>query len=268
MSPRKRLPLKGNPQKRMKLLDHFRELRNRAIVAAVALLIASVLGWFLYDSVLGLLQKPLDDIAAADDKTAMLNFAGVVSPFDMKIKISIFIGIILSAPVWLYEIWAFIMPGLHRKEKLYTIGFLGTALPLFLAGGALAFFALPNAVRTMGGLVPQGTSYIVPAQDYLSFVTVVIIAFGAAFVLPVLMVGLNMLDLLSARTIRRSWRWLVVLVFVFAAIATPTPDAVSMFYLVIPMLFMFFLAWLICAIIDRGRKKRRIADGTWVEPID
>lgn len=250
----------------MPLMGHLKELRNRAIVAGIVFLVLAIVGWLVYDPVVGLLQRPLDQLAQQSGRTAQLNFATVASPFDIRIKVSVFIGVIGSAPVWLYELWAFIMPGLTKKERLYTLGFLLTALPLFVVGGAMAFFALPNAIRALGSFIPEGSSYIIPAQDYFSFTMIVILAFGIAFVLPVLMVGLNLLTILPAASIRRGWRWIVVLVFVFAAIATPSPDAISMFYLVVPLLFMFFLAWIICALHDKRRKSKMIADGTWVDP--
>lgn len=251
----------------MPLKGHLKELRNRAIVAGAVFLVFAVAGWLVYDPVMQILQQPLEQLAARDGRTAQLNFATVASPFDIRIKVSAFIGIVVSAPVWLYEVWAFIMPGLTKRERLYTLGFLLTSIPLFAVGGAMAFFALPNAIKALGSFIPRGSSYIIPASDYFSFVMVVILAFGVAFVLPVLMVGLNLLTILSAAAIRKSWRWIVVLVFVFAAIATPSPDAISMFYLVVPLLAMFFLAWLICLVHDRRRKKRMVADGTWVEPV-
>ena len=252
----------------MPLTGHLKELRNRLIIAAVAVVVGAAVGWFLYDPVLTLLQAPINDVAARQNRAAELNFAGIASPFDIRIKISLFIGLILAAPIWLFQIWRFIVPGLTRIERRYSLGFILSAVPLFLVGSACAFFALPNAVRALGELLPTGAAYIVPAQDYLSFVMIVILAFGIAFVLPVLLVGLNMLGIISAATFRRSWRWVIVLVAAFAAIATPSPDAISMFYLMIPLLVMFTIAWVICAVNDKRRKARAIADGTWVEPVE
>lgn len=249
-------------------MGHLRELRNRVIIIAIALVIGAAVGWFLYDPVLHLLKAPIDEVAHSQGRTAELNYAGIASPFDIQIKVSVFIGVFLTSPIWLYQVWAFIVPGLTKKEKRYSLGFLLSALPLFLAGACCAFFALPNAVKALGSMIPSGASYIVPAQDYLTFVMILIIVFGIAFVLPVLLVGLNMLGILSARSLRNSWRWIVVLIFAFAAVATPSPDAVSMFYLVVPMTVMFVLAWVLCALGDRRRKRRMIAEGTWVEPAD
>lgn len=262
----KRVRRVKNPDRTMPLMGHLKELRNRLLVALIAVVLAAIAGWFVYDPVIVILKSPLDDVAASQGRTAELNFAGIASPFDLKIKVSLFIGVLLAAPVWLYEVCAFVVPGLTRKERFYVFGFLGAALPLFFAGATVAFYALPRAVTTLGSLIPEGASYIVPAQDYLTFCMLLIVVFGIAFVLPVIMVGLNLIDVLSARFIRKSWRWVVVLVAVFAAVATPSPDAISMFYLMVPMLVMFFLAWLVCALNDRRRKRRMIAEGTWVEP--
>ncbi|WP_167953166.1 twin-arginine translocase subunit TatC [Brevibacterium marinum] len=252
----------------MPVVGHLVELRNRSFIAAIAIILGAVGGWFLYDPVLDILQEPIRNIRASGDRTAEINFAGVASPFDLKIKLAFFIGIFISCPIWLYELWAFIVPGLTKKEKLYSVGFLGAAIPLFLAGSTMAFFALPNAVKALTSFTPQGGTNIIPAQDYLSFVMVIIVVFGLAFVLPVLMVGLNMLGILSAVRIQKSWRVIVMIVFLFAAIATPTPDALSMFFLVIPMMTLFCVAWVICALNDGRRKKRLIAQGLWVDPDD
>jgi sec-independent protein translocase protein TatC len=250
----------------MPLSAHLIEFRNRMIICAVALVLAAIGGWFLYDPVLAILQLPVEEIAAQDGRIAELNYAGIASPFDMKIKVSLFIGLILSSPVWIQQLWAFIVPGLTKTEKRYTLGFVLVSIPLFLGGACLAFFALPNAVRALTAFTPEGASNIIPAQEYLSFVMIIIVVFGLAFVLPVIMVGLNMLGILSADRIRKSWRIVVLIVFVFAAIATPAPDAISMFFLVIPMLALFFAAWIVCLLGDRRRKRKLIREGLWVDP--
>lgn len=252
----------------MPLRDHLKELRNRLIIVGIALLIGSVVGWIVYDPVLTILQGPIDEVSREQGRVAELNFAGVVSPFDLKIRVALFIGVMVSSPVWLLQVWLFIVPGLTKREIKYAVGFLGTAIPLFLAGSALAFFGLPNAVTALTDFTPTGASNIIPANEYLSFVMLIIVVFGIAFVLPVLMVGLNFLGILSADRIMKSWRIIVLLAFVFAAIATPAPDALSMFFLVVPMLVLFFLSWLICLLNDRRRKKRMIADGTWEDPAE
>ncbi|WP_349827793.1 twin-arginine translocase subunit TatC [Brevibacterium litoralis] len=255
-----------NPERTMPLMGHLKELRNRMLVAGFGVLVGAVAGWFLYDPVLQLLQAPVKEISDQAGRVAEVNFASVASPFDMKIKISLFIGVLVSSPVWLFQAAAFILPGLTKKEKKYALSFVFASLPLFIGGSGLAWFAIPKAVEGLTSFTPEGSTNIIPAQDYLTFVMVVIVVFGLAFVLPVFMVGFNMLGILSAKRIQKSWRWLVVLIFVFAAMASPAPDVLSMFILVVPMTVLFSLAWLLCFLHDRRVKKKMIADGTWVEP--
>ncbi|WGW13621.1 twin-arginine translocase subunit TatC [Saxibacter everestensis] len=252
----------------MPLKGHLIELRNRLIIAAVAIVLGGVAGWFLYDVVFEILQRPVLEVGGREGRNAEVNFAGVASAFDMKIKMSLFIGIIITSPVWLYQVWAFVTPGLTKKERRFSLSFLAAAVPLFLGGASLAFFALPNAVKALTEFTPSGASNIIPAQDYLTFVMVIILVFGLAFVLPVIMVGLNLMGILTAKRILKSWRIIVLIVFTFAAVATPSPDALSMFFLVLPMLLLFMLAWGVCVLGDKRRKARAIADGTWVPDED
>ncbi|GAB3567032.1 twin-arginine translocase subunit TatC [Spelaeicoccus albus] len=250
----------------MPLKAHIIELRNRLIIAAIGVVLGAVAGWFLYDPVFYILQQPIQEVAAARGNTADVNFQSVGAAFDMKLKVSLFIGAIVSSPVWIYEIWAFVTPGLTKKERGYTLGFMGAAIPLFLLGSVASFFALPNAVKGLTSFTPKGASNIINAQDYLSFVMMIVLMFGIAFVIPVIVVALNMVGILSAKTLVKGWRIIIILTLLFSAIATPTPDAVSMFFLAVPMLVLFVIAWVICAANDRRRKRKAIAEGTWVDP--
>lgn len=252
----------------MPLKAHIVELRNRLIIAAIGVVLGGVAGWFLYDPVFTLLQQPIQEIAVSRGNSAEVNFQSVGAAFDMKLRVSLFIGAIVSSPVWIYEIGAFIMPGLTKKERGYTFAFMGAAIPLFLLGSVASFFALPNAVKGLTSFTPKGASNIINAQDYLSFVMMIVLMFGIAFVIPVVVVALNLLGLLSAKTLLKGWRIIIVVTLLFSAIATPAPDAVSMFYLAVPMLALFAVAWLICLWNDGRRKRKAIAEGTWVDPDD
>jgi sec-independent protein translocase protein TatC len=236
----------------MPLGDHLRELRGRLFKAALGVLAGSVVGWFLYDPVLEALIRPI--LAVSPD--ARPNFGTVTSPFDLKVKISIFLGVIVSSPVWIYQLWAFITPGLTRKERRTALAFMLSAVPMFLAGVGLAWMVLPNAVRFLTEFTPEGGANFVDAQLYLGFVTRIMLAFGAAFLLPIVLVGLNFAGLLSARSMLKAWRWVTVLCFTFAAIATPTPDVTSMLLLTVPMLALFAAAIGISWLRDRGRAAR------------
>ncbi len=245
----------------MPLRQHLLELRRRLFFAALGLVVGAVVGWFLYDPVLSLLQQPLRDVAQERDSVVALNFAGVATSFDMKIKVSLFLGVFVSSPWWLYQLWAFVTPGLTRKERHYAVGFLAAAVPLFLAGAALAFWALPNAVRLLTEFTPDDATNLIDAQTYLSFVMRLLLAFGLAFLLPVLMVALNFAGIGRAATWRRGWRWAVVVAFTFAAVMTPTPDALTMIAVALPICALYFVALGVCTLHDRRVDRRRVAQG-------
>lgn len=249
-------PRRGaNPGGRMPLREHLRELRKRVVRAAGGLILGAVGGWFLYDPVVNALAAPLYAVAADRGTTVSLNFQSVVAPFDLKIKVSIFIGVLVSSPVWTYQLWAFITPGLTRNERRYALGFVLSAVPLFGAGAYLAYLFLSNAVRFLIEFTPVNFENLINAQDYLSFVMRIILAFGLSFLVPLVLVGLNLTGLVSARAMISAWRWIVVIAFTFAAIATPTPDVLSMFLLALPLLALFGLAIAIAWLSDRRRRR-------------
>lgn len=240
----------------MPLLDHLRELRTRVLLAALGLLVGGVVGWFAYTPLFEALQRPVVDLAAARGTTVLINFAGVASSVDMQLKVGLFAGVILSSPWWIYQLWAFVTPGLTRRERRYTLGFVAAGVPLFLAGAAVAWWLLPKAVAVLTGFTPQGAANIIDAQTYLTFVMQMVLAFGVAFLLPVVMVGLTMSGVVRARTWLGGWRWAVLLSSVFAAVATPTGDVLSMMVLAVPMVVLYFVAVGIGSLTDRRRDRR------------
>ena len=240
----------------MPLREHLLELRRRVVRSALAILVGAAVGWFLYDPLLTELTEPIRRVALEKGRTAELNFPQVASSFDLKVKISIWLGIIVSGPVWIYQLWAFITPGLTRRERRYATAFVAAAFPLFVAGIALAWQFIPNAVRFLTSFTPEGGSNIIDAQYYLGFVMRLLLAFGIAFLLPVVLVGVNFVGLISGRSMLRSWRWVVVICMTFAAIATPTPEVTAMFMLALPMLVLFAVAIGISLLNDRRRGRR------------
>lgn len=245
----------------MPLREHLRELRRRIMLIALGLLVGGVLGWVLYDPVFALLQQPVLDVAESRSTTVALNFQGVATSFDMQVKVSLFLGVLVSSPWWIYQLWAFVTPGLTRRERTYALGFLAVAVPLFLGGAALAWWALPNAVRLLTEFTPDDATNLIDAQLYLSFVMRIVLAFGVAFLLPVLMVALNFAGVVRARTWMAGWRWAVLTAFVFAAVATPTPDAITMLAVAIPVSLLFFAALGVCLLHDRRLDRRLVAQG-------
>lgn len=240
----------------MPLREHLVELRKRVFLAAAGIAVGAIAGWFLYQPVFELLQEPLLNAAADRGGNVSVNFAGLASAFDMQLKVSLFLGALVSSPWWLYQLWAFITPGLTSRERRSAVGFLAAAVPLFLAGSALAAFVMPEAVRVLTDFTPEGASNFIDAQTYLSFVMRFVLAFGLAFVLPVIMVCINLVGLVPAKTWAKGWRWAVLLAFVFAAVMTPTPDAITMIVMALPICGLYFAALGVCVLHDRRVAKR------------
>ncbi|MFI2752019.1 twin-arginine translocase subunit TatC [Cellulomonas sp. P22] len=245
----------------MPLREHLRELRKRLFLVACGLTVGGVVGWILFNPVFSALQQPLLDAAAARGATASVNFGGLATAFDMRLKISLFLGAIITSPWWLYQLWAFVTPGLTRRERGYAIGFVGASVPLFLAGSYMAWSTMPTAVKVLTDFIPEDATNLIDAQTYLSFVMRFILAFGLAFVLPVIMVCLNFAGLVRASTMAKGWRWAVLLAFVFAAVMTPTPDMITMVVMALPICALYFIALGISLLHDRRVDRARVAAG-------
>jgi sec-independent protein translocase protein TatC len=241
----------------MSLGSHLVELRKRLFIAALGLIVGMVVGFILSDFVLQALTQPIADISAQQGREASLNFTDVSSAFDLRIQIAFTVGIVISAPVWLYQVFAFVMPGLKRNEKQYAIGFVCAAVPLFFAGTVAGWFVLPHMVVLLTGFAPEGTTALLTARAYYDFVLKLVLVIGVAFVLPVFLVILNFAGVLSAKAILKSWRIAILAITLFTAIATPAADVLSMFLLAIPMLVLYFGAAGIAHLHDRRVAKRR-----------
>lgn len=254
---------KNNPQATMALSEHFREFRSRLIKAGIATIICAVAGFFLYQPFMEAISAPVYAINIESGRTAALNYATATSPFDQLVRVSLYIGLVIASPVWIYQLWAFITPALYRKEKLYTLSFVFTAIPMFLLGTALAWWVLPTAVETLTMFSPDGATNFFTADVYVGFVVKFLLVFGLSFVLPVVLVGLNFIGLIRGKTILKSWRWVVVVVGLLAAIAAPGNDIMSMLYLMLPLLFFFFVAIGISMLNDKRRDRRnaKLAEG-------
>lgn len=240
----------------MALREHLREARNRLVKSVIAVVACTVLGFFIYEPVLQALAAPIREINEQEGRSAVLNFDTAASPFDILIQVSVFLGLIVSSPVWLYQLWAFITPGLKQKERRTALAFIAVAVPLFLAGVGLAWLILPSAVRALTAFTPDQFSNFIGVSVYFSFVLRLILAFGIAFILPVILVGLNMVGLVSGRQVLKAWRITVFVICLLAAMAAPGGDALSMIYLAVPLLLLFFLAIGLCLLNDRRRVRR------------
>lgn len=244
-----------NPNGEMPLREHLKELRDRLIKSVLAVVLGAVAGFALYKPVMEVLTRPMVE-ARERGVNAALAFDTVSSPFDVMLKVALFIGIVVSSPVWLYQAWAFVVPGLTKSEKKYAVGFLGTAIPLFLAGLYLAWLVHPQAVQFFIGFTFDGTAALPTASNFLTFSITLFLVFGVSMVLPVFLVGLNLLGVLPATTILKHWRIVVFLVALIAAMAAPGTDVISMFYLAGPLLLLFGISILVCWLNDRRRARR------------
>jgi sec-independent protein translocase protein TatC len=246
---------------RMPLLAHLIELRRRLLVAAIAVVAGAVIGWFLSADVLDALRAPLVEFARSTHRLATLNYDSISGAFDLRFRIALYLGFALSSPAWLSQIWAFVVPALTRRERRYAVGFLGTAIPLFLGGCAAGWLVVPHMVLLLTSFAPAGSASLVQASNYVDFVLKLVLAIGVAFVLPLFLVLLDLVGVLGARTILRGWRVAVLAVVGFTALVTPSADVVSMCLLALPMLGLYFAAAGVAALHDR-RVASRLAIAT------
>ncbi len=258
-----------DPEGRMPLADHLRELRNRLVKSLLAIGLVTGVSFAYYRRITDFLTHPLSKIIGcvvspnqsppAGQHCAILNINGLLGPFTIMLKVGLMVGVLLAAPVWLYQLWAFLAPGLHQKEKKYALSFVGAGVPLFFGGACLAYLILPTTARVLIDLTPNHVTNLVPLDGYLDLLARMVIVFGLSFELPLLLVMLNFSGILTGRRMLGWWRWMIMGITVFAAIATPSTDPLTMLALATPITALFFLAIGVAIINDR-RKARRSDD--------
>ena len=247
-----------NPQGRMPLIEHFAEFRKRLFKSALFISIFSIFGWFFYDHTLNLLAKPVCSLKGASSikNCGTLYINGVLGPIDLKFKISIIVGVIVASPFWLYQIWAFISPALHKKERRNSILFITAAIPFFMIGSYIGYRILPFAVKVLLGFTPSNIDNLIRFDDYLNFVSQLILVFGIAFELPVFLSALNFAGVLSGTSILKPWRFAIFGIMLFAAIFTPTGDPFTMLLLATPLIILYLLSGGISILNDRRKSKK------------
>ena len=204
-----------NPEGRMPLFDHLRELRNRIVKMALALIAGMIVGFIFFDQAWHVIERPLCHTVVnghSGCRTAgvdQLILNSPLDPFYLRVKVAFIVGVILSSPVWLYQLWAFIAPGLYAREKRWGHIFLATAVPLFLVGNVLAYLSLGRSMHYLLGLTPTGVGNYIQVDLYLSFVMTIMLAFGIAFELPLLIIMLNLAGILTHERFRK-WRRLII----------------------------------------------------------
>lgn len=249
----------------MGFADHLIEFRNRFIICLIAIVIGMVAGFILSNPALDLIRQPIETLQAQRDGRVSINFTNVTTAFDLRLQMALTIGVVLASPVWLYQLWMFLMPGLRKQERRYALGFLAAAIPLFLSGVLAGFFVMPRIVEVMTSFAPEQDTVFYDAKTYYSFVLTLCIAVGAAFVVPVILVMLNFAGVLTGRTIVNGWRVAVLVSALFAALATPAADVLSMLLLMLPMIALYFIAGGVSLLNDRRRRKRDEAREAQIE---
>lgn len=247
----------------MPLASHLRELQVRLTRSVLAIVVGSVAAAFFYDQLFELVTAPFNTIKeryAREGATVTLNFGNIGDPFTFALKISAMAGLFLASPVWMYNLWGFVAPGLHQRERRYGVAFVAVSVPLFLGGAVLAYLFLPKGFDLLIGFNPdpQSVTNIIGLNDYLSFVLRMFLVFGIAFVMPVFLVALNLAGVVRGRSLLRAWRPVIMGAFVFAAVATPSGDPYTMTALAVPMLVLYYVAAGISVLTDRRRARAGI----------
>jgi sec-independent protein translocase protein TatC len=249
---------------KMALADHLRELRARLLRVTVVLVAGIVVAWFFYDPLFSVLLEPYQDARRAlkaegvDTKPVI---SGVATPLLLRLKISALAAVVVTSPYWLYQIWAFVVPGLHPHERRSTKVFAAIAGPIFIAGVATAYYVLPKGIEVLIGFTQGELQSLVDFGDYFRFLTRMLLVFGVAFEIPLFVVMLSIAGVVSGRALGAYRPWIVLGTFVFAAVATPSTDPFSMLMLALPMTVLFLVSEVVARMIDRRRRRRRAEEG-------
>ena len=252
----------------MSLIAHLTELRNRVAKALLALLLATAVSFWWYEHGLGEfirapycgLDTDLRALGTGGSGDCELLVTDVFGGVFIRLKVAFLAGAVLSAPFWLYQLWAFITPGLKRNEKRYGIGFVAVSSLLFAGGAALAYISLAKGLELLLTLAGDGVVIALTAKDYIGFVLSLLVAFGVSFEVPLIAIALNLVGALSYDVLRRSRRWIFFLTIVFAAFVTPTQDPFTMLLMAGPMILLFELAIQIARVVDKRRAKREAVE--------
>ncbi len=245
----------------MPLVEHLRELRSRLTRAVIAIAVFTILGLVFYASILNFLTHPYNEMRPLLEREGIdtqLIITGVGGAFQYQLKISLVFGLLASSPFWLWQIWAFVLPALHRHEKRWALLLAGTGAPLFIGGAALAYVVLPKAMEILIGFVPDGFGSLVTGAEYFDFIVKMMLVFGVAAEIPLVVVLLNRLGLVSAKQLASARPWTIIGIFVFAAIATPTTDPLTMLFLAVPMTILYLISEVIAKLTDRRRGRERV----------
>ncbi len=250
-----RLLRRRSPQERagtMTVIEHLEELRHRMVICLIALALASVVGWLLYPAFLDLVRKPfcayVAGLPVSDKPVAGCRLLGntLLDPLLVKLKIVVFLGLFVCLPVLLYQLWAFIVPGLTAKERKMAVPFIVSSTLLFILGATVAYVTLPKALQFLLGFAGPDVTPLITFSSYVMFVLLVALAFGLSFEFPILLIFLTIVGVLSSARLRAARRWAILGIAFFAAFITPSSDPYTMLAMMIPMV-LFYEASIIVA---------------------
>jgi sec-independent protein translocase protein TatC len=257
-------PTARTPDDQMTLIEHLAELRTRLIRCVLAIVVGVIVVLAGYDMVLEFLLQPYRDLCTATPSFCELSGGNVVSlapleGFSTRLSISTYGGIILALPVIMWQVWQFVVPALHAREKKYAIPFVASSIVLFALGGAVAYYTLERALDFLIAWAGEDVQSSFRVSEYVRLVGLMIAAFGIAFEFPVMLVGLQLVGVLTPQTLVKGWRYAILVIFVIAAVITPSGDPYSMLALALPMTLFYLLSVLIGWIVQRRRGAKAAA---------
>jgi sec-independent protein translocase protein TatC len=242
----------------MTVVEHLEELRHRLIVCLYAVAGGAVVGWFLFNPFKNLIQAPYCDYIGSHPEVAPvtgceLYFQGPMDATLVKIKVVVFLGLVIALPVILYQLWAFVAPGLTAKEKKYSIPFVVSSCLLFLMGAAVAYLMLPKGLAFLLGFAGEGIVPLLTADRYIGFVVLVALAFGVSFLFPIFLIFLELAGILSPELLSKYRRYSILGIAIFAAVITPSSDPYTMLAMMIPMYLFYEASIIIGRFLKRSR---------------
>lgn len=254
-----------DPEARMSLINHLRELRRRLVIGLIILAVGAVAGWCFYNPIMHLLEQPycaIDPRYRFDSGggQCVLVYHGALDGLTTRLKVAVLSGAIMTAPLWLYQVWAFIGPGLRKNERRYTIAFVLASTTLFAMGAVLADLVLSKGLSMLLSQAGENVQAMLTVNNYLSFVVAMLVTFGLAFELPLIIVMANLAGVLSGGMLVKAQRVSIFLIFLFAAFACPSSDPFTMCAMAVPLVVLFEGAVLFAVLHDRRAERRRAVE--------
>jgi sec-independent protein translocase protein TatC len=248
-------------ESRMTLVEHLTELRGRLVKSVLALAVATIAAFIFFEPILTFLQRPYCDLPSnlrfpPGGEDCQLYVTGILDQFMIRLRVAMMTGAVASAPVWLWQLWQFVTPGLHPKERRWAVPFIASSILLFGAGAVFAYFTLDNGLQFLLGVGGDRITPILTVDKYLSFVTLMLLAFGVSFEFPLLMMFLNIVGVTPTYKLRKWRRAMFFGLCVFAAVITPSQDPFTFLAMWLPLCGSYEFVILFGRLRDRLRKRR------------